>query len=651
MAAILQLRRGTTASKPTLSAGEMYVNTTSQSLQLGIDGSTEITLAKLNSVNSGSFNVSGDITLGGTITIGDTTSDNIVFNADLSSSLIPNNDNSFDLGSTSFRYRNVNATSISGAIASTNGVVSGSSQVIGILTSLNSFSASNGNTSLNSYTSSQDTKNSTLATYTGSIDGKFTTLQTLTASYSSSIGLINSFTASNGNTSLNSYTASQDTKNTTLATTSGSLITSQSNATIAVSNLNTFTSSVNVHITDINSKTGSYATTGSNTFIGNQTISTGSIILLGRRFTDQPKLTISASDDTLRTIVGLNTIQVYSVRNSASVGINNSFGAGISAFVDNQPSASVSLVLGTKNTGSLTTGVQLYLNVNSESGIIFNDYNTITDNQFSPFMRIAPNNGNNPNVEFSRSVDISGSLTSNGFGVLSGSSQITAFGFISSSAAIPAGTISGSAQLPSGLISGSTQLTSSFDGRYLLTGSVTSSILQLNSFTSSLNIWSSSVALTGSNSFNGNQTITGSLLVSGSNTVIGTKTITGSIFISGSKTIIGSLTITGSAKGNIVPITIASSTASLDMNAGSYFTLTLANTATTHIRATNITPGTTATLLITTGTNSSASLAPTLLQPSGSFYTASLGSGKKDVLSLVSFDTTNMYVVSTKAMQ
>jgi hypothetical protein len=225
-------------------------------------------------------------------------------------------------------------------------------------------------------------------------------------------------------------------------------------------------------------------------------------------------------------------------------------------------------------------------------------------------------------------VHISGSLTSNGLGVLSGS-----------------------VTMPAGTVSGSSQLTSSFDLRYLVTGSVTSSITQLNSFTSSLNIWSSSVALTGSNSFNGNQTITGSLLVSGSNTVIGTKTITGSIFISGSKTIIGSLTITGSAKGNIVPITIASSTASLDMNAGSYFTLTLANTATTHIRATNITPGTTATLLITTGTNSSASLAPTLLQPSGSFYTASFSSGKKDVLSLVSFDTTNMYVVSTKTMQ
>jgi hypothetical protein len=380
----------------------MYVNTTSQSLQVGIDGSTEITLAKLNSVNSGSFNVSGDITLGGTITIGDTTSDNIVFNADLSSSLIPNNDNSFDLGSTSFRYRNVNATSISGAIASTNGVVSGSSQVIGILTSLNSFSASNGNTSLNLYTSSQDTKNTTLATYTGSIDGKFTTLQTLTASYNSSIGQINSVTSS----------------------------------------LNLFTSSVNVWSGGIDAKNISLATI------------TGSLI-------------------------------------------------------------STASFLEAKNLSLTTT---------------------------------------------------TGSLIS--------SSSIDASKFAT-----------------------------------------------LTTYTSSLNVWTSSVATTGSNTFTNNQIIT------------------------------GSLTITGSAKGNVVPITIASSTASLDMNAGSYFTLTLGNTATTHIRATNITPGTTATLLITTGTNSSASLAPTLLQPSGSFYTASLGSGKKDVLSLVSFDTTNMYVVSTKAMQ
>ena len=80
-------------------------------------------------------------------------------------------------------------------------------------------------------------------------------------------------------------------------------------------------------------------------------------------------------------------------------------------------------------------------------------------------------------------------------------------------------------------------------------------------------------------------------------------------------------------------------------------TLTLADSATTHITATNIKPGLSAALLITTGTNSTASLAPILLQPSGSSYIASSGSNKKDILSFISFDSTNMYVVSTKTLQ
>jgi hypothetical protein len=301
--------------------------------------------------------------------------------------------------------------------------------------------------------------------------------------------------------------------------------------------------------------------------------------------------------------------------------------------------------------------------------------------------------------------------------------------------------------------------------------------LTLATYTSSLNIWTSSVSTTGSNSFNGNQTITGSLVITQNLTVLGSSSIniisqstlnigtnlitvnvqstssrfggfavidsgssparsgswlfdsindnwimvhqnastitssvalmgaetynnvgveiyptlnrvvkglgyehigdsnitdtgteislnsltsiTGSLFVSGSSTYIratqttisGSLTISGSSKGNVVPITITSLTASLDMSLGNYFTLTLANTTNTHIRATNITPGTTATLLITTGTNSSASLSPSLLQSSNSIYTASFGTGKKDLLSLSSFDSTNMYVVSTKDLQ
>ena len=58
---------------------------------------------------------------------------------------------------------------------------------------------------------------------------------------------------------------------------------------------------------------------------------------------------------------------------------------------------------------------------------------------------------------------------------------------------------------------------------------------------------SGSLATTGSNSFKGNQTITGSLIVSSSNslTVIGPITITGSLLVSGSTTQIGSNTLTG----------------------------------------------------------------------------------------------------------
>ena len=126
MAAIFQIRRGTTTES--LTEGELYLHQTSGSLQIG-SGSSVVTMAKLNEPNIGNFNVTGDVTIGGTITIGDSTTDSIIFNADLSSSIIPNSGSTYDLGSTDSVYRNVYATSISGAIAATNGVISGSSQL------------------------------------------------------------------------------------------------------------------------------------------------------------------------------------------------------------------------------------------------------------------------------------------------------------------------------------------------------------------------------------------------------------------------------------------------------------------------------------------------------------------------------------------
>ena len=56
------------------------------------------------------------------------------------------------------------------------------------------------------------------------------------------------------------------------------------------------------------------------------------------------------------------------------------------------------------------------------------------------------------------------------------------------SGSVPAGTISSSAQLPSGLVSGSSQLTASYDTRYTLSGSVQNVALPLGLVSSSTQI-------------------------------------------------------------------------------------------------------------------------------------------------------------------
>jgi hypothetical protein len=122
---------------------------------------------------------------------------------------------------------------------------------------------------------------------------------------------------------------------------------------------------------------------------------------------------------------------------------------------------------------------------------------------------------------------------------------------------------------------------------------------------------------------------TGFLVDSGSNT-----------FVEGTLNVSGSLLFTGSVYGNVVSASIASSTASIDLSVGNYFTLTLAGTA--NINVTNPRPGVTATLVITTDTGASASFSSNVKQPSGSLYAAS-PSGNIDIISFTSVNTTTVY--------
>jgi hypothetical protein len=74
-----------------------------------IQAPTEITG---NLAVSGNINAEGDITIGGNLIIGDNITDSITINASIKSHLIPETNITYDLGSSSFHWRNVYANGI-----------------------------------------------------------------------------------------------------------------------------------------------------------------------------------------------------------------------------------------------------------------------------------------------------------------------------------------------------------------------------------------------------------------------------------------------------------------------------------------------------------------------------------------------------------
>ena len=131
--------------------------------------------------------------------------------------------------------------------------------------SFNAFSAS-----ILTYTSSLNASVTSLNSYTQSTDAKIASIYSTTSSLNASVAGLNAQTAS-----LLSYTSSNDAKIVSIYSTTSSLNT-------RVGTLEAYTSS-------LNNKTSSFATTGSNTFIGTQTIS-GSILQSGS-FTSTGTLT------------------------------------------------------------------------------------------------------------------------------------------------------------------------------------------------------------------------------------------------------------------------------------------------------------------------------------------------------------------------
>jgi hypothetical protein len=187
-----------------------------------------------------------------------------------------------------------------------------------------------------------------------------------------------------------------------------------------------------------------------------------------------------------------------------------------------------------------------------------------------------------------------------------------------------------------------TSLSTSVDSRLDL---VESTVTTLNSYTSSNNSrWNvldaktGSYATTGSNNFVGNQSITGSLILSSSAAV--------------ELTTIGNSVFSGSVSGRVIPITIASNTASMDCSLGNFFTLTLGSASNTRLIPTNIQPGETISLRITQpATTGSLTYASSIKFPATLGYSASIFPNAIDILTFVSYDSTNLFSVAVKNMQ
>jgi len=156
---------------------------------------------------------------------------------------------------------------------------------------------------------------------------------------------------------------------------------------------------------------------------------------------------------------------------------------------------------------------------------------------------------------------------------------------------------------------------------------------------------------------NGLASFTGSYATTGSNTFIGNQSITGSLILSSSAavelTAIGNSIFSGSVRGEVFPLSISANTASMDCSRANFFTLTLVSGSATRLTATNINPGETIGLRITQPTTGYGTLTTdgTIRFPQSFPYIATPSGSAVDIISFQSYDTSVLYGVAVNTMR
>ena len=268
--------------------------------------------------------------------------------------------------------------------------------------------------------------------------------------------------------------------------TTGSLNSFTSSSTTKLSSLNSFTSSANSRLNSIEGVSGSYATTGSNLFKGSQTIS-GSVIPAVDNTYDLGSITHQFRD------LYLSSASLYidgtKVLGSTSSELQITTDTGQSFKILETGADTITLQSNDGNVTLTSTGGGDIV-MDPTTGVIGlkGTVSIYTGN------KIVSSDGNS--IQFGNGIAITGSIIATGTNLISGSSQVlNGSGVWSGSAQLPSGVISGSAQLPSGLVSSSSQVTGY------------------------------GFSTTGSNNFQGTQTITGSLYISSDLVVQGSSSL------------------------------------------------------------------------------------------------------------------------------
>ena len=333
--------------------------------------------------------------------------------------------------------------------------------------------------------------------------------------------------------------------------------------------------------------TGSYATTGSNNFIGNQSV-TGDITLTG---------TLSAY--AVKTIFETSSV----IFSSGS----NIFGDSIT---DIQTLNGLVIVSGsTQITGSVGMSDHLTVKFSISSSTIVGMGNV---------------------TNFSQSV--ANQFYTNTQLVNSFTQSITDLNNFSSSAIISIDNLQIFTASAGISISNLGLFTASIAGTNIFTSSIKTYTGSMNSYTSSMNSYTSS----NDTKWTTLQNVTSSLIAK-----------TGSYATTGSNSFTGSQRITGSVYGNIVPLTYTGQTASMDMSKGNFFTLNVSGS--TYISASNINLGQTANLLLTQTAASGNVLFSTQFKlPAGAAFSSSLVSGSQDMITLIAFTTSSLYTAYIK---